>query len=377
MKLKNLFVITAAALAAAPALADINIGVVASLTGPAAALGAETRKAVSLFPTSVGGEKVNFILLDDATDPTAAVKNVRKLISEDKVDAILGPNLISTAVAMADVANGEKVPMISVAPLDVSGDKRGFVFRSEPSADLMVQRVVADMVAAGVKTVGFIGFSDSWGEVLHKALTKAAEGKITIVATERYGRADPSVQAQILKLISAKPDAVFVGASGTPAAMPQITLRERGFKGRIYQSHGVTSKEFLRVGGKNVEGALIPVGPVLVAEQLPDSHPTKKNAVAFVQTLEAKYGPDSRSTFAGATWDAWLLLQNAIAGAQKGKAKAGTPEYRAALRDGIEKTSKLVGTNGVYSMAAGDHAGYDASAIVMIKVENNHWKLVK
>lgn len=377
MKLKNLFVMTAAALAAAPAVADINVGVVASLTGPAAALGAETRKAVSLFPTTVGGEKVNFILLDDATDPTAAVKNVRKLISEDKVDAILGPNLISTAVAMADVANGEKVPMISVAPLDVSGDKRGFVFRSEPSADLMVQRVVADMLANGVKTVGFIGFSDSWGEVLHKALTKAAEGKITIVASERYGRADPSVQAQALKVISAKPDAVFVGASGTPAAMPQITLRERGFKGRIYQSHGVTSKEFLRVGGKNVEGALIPVGPVLVAEQLPDSHPTKKNAVAFVQTLEAKYGPDSRSTFAGATWDAWLLLQNAIAGAQKAKVKAGTPEYRAALRDGIEKTSKLVGTNGVYSMAAGDHAGYDASAIVMIKVESNHWKLVK
>ena len=248
MKLKNLFVITAAALAAAPAVADINVGVVASLTGPAAALGAETRKAVSLFPTTVGGEKVNFILLDDATDPTAAVKNVRKLISEDKVDAILGPNLISTAVAMADVANGEKVPMISVAPLDVSGDKRGFVFRSEPSADLMVQRVVADMLANGVKTVGFIGFSDSWGEVLHKALTKAAEGKITIVASERYGRADPSVQAQALKVISAKPDAVFVGASGTPAAMPQITLRERGFKGRIYQSHGVTSKEFLRVG---------------------------------------------------------------------------------------------------------------------------------
>ena len=377
MKLKNLFVITAAALAAAPAVADINVGVVASLTGPAAALGAETRKAVSLFPTTVGGEKVNFILLDDTTDPTAAVKNARKLISEDKVDAILGPNLISTAVAMADVANGEKVPMVSVAPLDVAGDKRAFVFRSEPSADLMVQRVVADMVAAGVKTVGFIGFSDSWGEVLHKALTKAAEGKITIVASERYGRADPSVQAQALKVISAKPDAVFVGASGTPAAMPQITLRERGFKGRIYQSHGVTSKEFLRVGGKNVEGALIPVGPVLVAEQLPDSHPTKKNAVAFVQTLEGKYGPDSRSTFAGATWDAWQLLQNAITGAQKGKAKPGTPEFRAALRDGLEKTSKLVGTNGVYTMSAGDHAGYDASAIVMIKVENNRWKLVK
>lgn len=377
MKLNQLFTLTIAALATAPAFADINVGVIASLTGPAAALGAETKKAIALFPSTVGGEKVNFILLDDGTDPTSAVKNVRKLISEDKVDAILGPNLISTAVAMADVANAEKTPMVSVAPLDVSGDKRGYVFRSEPSADLMVQRIVSDMLENGAKTVGFIGFSDSWGELLLKALTKAADGKLNIVASERYGRADPSVQAQVLKVMAAKPDVVFVGASGTPAAMPQITLRERGYKGRIYQSHGVTSKEFLRVGGKAVEGALIPVGPVLVAEQLPDSHPAKKNGVAFVKELEAKNGPDSRSTFAGASWDAWLLLQNAIVGAQKGKAKAGTPEFRAALRDGIEKTSKLVGTNGVYTMAAADHAGYDASSIVLIKVENNHWKLVK
>lgn len=377
MKLNKLLALTIAALAAAPAFADINVGIIASLTGPAAALGAETKKAVALFPATVGGEKVNYILLDDATDPTSAVKNVRKLISEDKVDAILGPNLISTAVAMADVANAEKTPMVSVAPLDVAGDKRGYVFRSEPSADLMVQRIVADMVENGAKTVGFIGFSDSWGELLLKALTKAGEGKLDIVASERFGRADPSVQAQVLKIMAAKPDVVFVGASGTPAAMPQITLRERGYKGKIYQSHGVTSKEFLRVGGKAVEGALIPVGPVLVAEQLPDSHPAKKNGVAFVKDLEAKNGPDSRSTFAGASWDAWLLLQNAIVGAQKGKAKAGTPEFRAALRDGIEKTSKLVGTNGVYTMAANDHAGYDASSIVLIKVENNRWKLVK
>ncbi|WP_153131278.1 ABC transporter substrate-binding protein [Dechloromonas hortensis] len=377
MKPNQLFALTIAALATAPAFADINVGVIASLTGPAAALGAETKKAIALFPSTVGGEKVNFILLDDGTDPTSAVKNVRKLISEDKVDAILGPNLISTAVAMADVANAEKTPMVSVAPLDVSGDKRSYVFRSEPSADLMVQRIVSDMLENGAKTVGFIGFSDSWGELLLKALSKAAEGKLNIVASERYGRADPSVQAQVLKVMAAKPDVVFVGASGTPAAMPQITLRERGYKGRIYQSHGVTSKEFLRVGGKAVEGALIPVGPVLVAEQLPDSHPAKKNGVAFVKELEAKNGPDSRSTFAGASWDAWLLLQNAIVGAQKGKAKAGTPEFRAALRDGIEKTSKLVGTNGVYTMAAADHAGYDASSIVLIKVENNHWKLVK
>lgn len=380
MKLKTLFASVIAAigtLSTLSAQADINVGVIASLTGPAAALGAETRKAVAMFPTSIGSEKVNYILLDDATDPTSAVKNVRKLIGEDKVDAILGPNLISTATAMADVANQDKTPMISVAPLDLSGDKRQWIFRSEPSADQMVERIVHDMLEKGVKSVGFIGFSDSWGELLFKALTKATGDKIKIVASERYGRTDPSVQAQVLKVLAAKPDVVFVGASGTPAAMPQITLRERGYKGPIYQSHGVTSKDFLRVGGKAVEGALIPVGPVLIAEQLPDSHPTKKAGSEFVKNLEAKYGPDSRSTFAGASWDAFLLLQNGINGALKGKAKPGTPEFRTAIRETLEKTNKLVGTNGVYTISAKDHAGYDPAAIVLIKVENNHWKLVK
>jgi len=365
-------------LTASSAFADITIGVVASMTGPAAALGAETRKAMALFPQTIGSEKINFILLDDATDPTSAVKNARRLISEDKVDAILGANLISTSTAMADVANMEKVPMISIAPLDVSGNQRSYIFRSEPSADLMVQRVVDDMVSSGVKTVGYIGFSDSWGELLYKALAKKTEGKIHIVAVERYGRTDPSVQAQVLKVMLAKPDVVFIGASGTPAATPQITLRERGFKGRIYQSHGVTSKEFLRVGGKAVEGALIPVGPVLVAEQLPENHPTRKVSIDFVHAFEAKYGPNSRSTFAGASWDAWLILQNALSTTlSANKAKSGTPEFRAILRDNIEKTHKLIGSNGIYTMSTTDHAGYDSSAIVLIKVENNNWKLVK
>ncbi|SIS52091.1 ABC transporter substrate-binding protein [Insolitispirillum peregrinum] len=370
--------LTALALLAglSPAQADITVGVMASLTGPAAALGAETRKAVALFPTEVNGEKVRFVVMDDATDPTNAVKNVRKLISEDKVDALLGPNLISTAVAMADVANDEAVPMVSVAPLDVEGDKRRFIFRSEPSADLMVQRLVWDMETRGIHKVAFIGFADSWGELLLKALTKAGKDKIEIVATERYGRADPSVQAQVLKVVSSKPDAVFIGASGTPAAMPQITLRERGYKGLIYQSHGVTSKDFLRVGGKAVEGAVVPVGPVLVAEQLPASHPTKATSEAFVKAFEQQNGTDSRSTFAGASWDAWLLLQEGLKGALAQKAKPGTVEFRTAVRDQIEKT-RLVGSNGVYTLSATDHAGYDPEAIVLVTVNNGQWSLLQ
>lgn len=367
---------TLVAILPAPVMADINIGVIASLTGPAAALGADTRRALALFPERIGDEKVNFILLDDATDPTNAVKNARKLISEDRIDALLGPNLISNAIAIADIANTAQTPMVSVAPLNVEGDGRRYVFRSEPSADIMVQRIVRDMQARGAKTVGFIGFADSWGDLLWNALQTQTEGKLDIVASERFGRADASVQAQVLKLLAAKPDVVFVGASGTPAVMPQITLRQRGYKGPIYQSHGVTSKDFLRVGGKAVEGALIPVGPVLVAEQLPDGHPNKTVATAFVQALEGRHGPDSRSTFAGASWDAWLLLQDAILAAQRQQIRPGTPEFRNALRDNLEQTDGLVGTNGVYRMSATDHAGYDPEAVVLITVEDNRWKLV-
>lgn len=365
------------AFSTAPALADINVGVVFSLTGPAASLGSETKKAIALMPATIGKEKVNYIVLDDATDPTNAVKNARKLIIESKVDAIIGPNLITNGMAMADVVNEEKVPMISIAPVDPAADKRSWVFRVEPTADVMVSRVVEDMKAKGIKTVGFIGFSDSWGELLLKALTKTTEAAdIKIVATERYARTDTSVAGQTLKLLAAKPDAVFVGGSGTPAALPQTTLRERGYKGPIYQSHGVANKEFLRIGGKNVEGARLPVAPVLVAEQLPAAHPNKQSGEAFLQKLEAQHGADSRSTFAGAAWDAWLLLENALNGALK-SAQPGTPAFREGVRNALEKTAGLVGVNGIYTMSAEDHGGYDPKAVVLIEVVDGKWKLVQ
>lgn len=360
-----------------PVFAEINIGVIASLTGPAASLGIETKKVISMFPDELEGEKINYFILDDQSDPTSAVNNARKLISDKKVDVIIGPNLIVSAMAIADLANEEKTPMVSIAPLDVSGDRRRYIFRSEPSADIMVNRVVDDMLENGIKKIGFIGFSDSWGELLLNALISSSKGKLEIVGVERYNRSDASVMAQVLKLILAKPEAIFVGASGTPAALPQLTLVGRGYKGKIYHSHGVTNKEFIRVGGKSVEGALIPVGPVLVAEQLPDDHPNKKNAISFVHELESRNGPDSRSTFAGASWDAWLLTQRGLLYAIKSNARPGTLEFRNAVRDGIEKTGRLIGVNGVYNMSDNDHAGYDPSVIVLVSVHNGRWKLVK
>lgn len=377
LRIKTQLAALALALSAGPALADINVGVVFSLTGPAASLGAETKKAIEFLPASLGGEKINYIVLDDATDPTNAVKNARKLVGEDKVDAIIGPNLITNGMAMVDVANEAKVPMLSIAPIDPAADKRAWAFRVEPTADIMVGRVVEDMKAKGVKTVGFIGFSDSWGELLLKALTQTTQAAgIKIVATERYARTDTSVTGQSLKVLSARPDAVFVGGSGTPAALPQTTLRERGYKGPIYQSHAVANKEFLRLGGKNVEGARLPVAPVLVAEQLPDGHPNKTAGVAFLQQLEGKLGADSRSTFAGAAYDAGLLLENAMKEAIK-TAKPGTAEFRDGIRKALESTKGLVGVNGTYTLSAEDHGGYDPKAVVLIEVVNGKWSLVK
>ena len=362
--LKTSVAALALSVAGGSALADINVGVVFSLTGPAASLGAETKKAVELMPQTLGAEKINYIILDDATDPTNAVKNARKLIGEHKVDVILGPNLITSGTAMADVANEEKTVLLSTAPIEVAADKQKWAFRVEPTAEIMVGRAVADMKEKGIKTVGF-------------ALTKTTEAAgIKIVATERFARTDTSVTGQALKVLAPKPDAVFVGGSGTPAALPQSTLRERGYKGPIYQSHAVANRDFLRVGGKAVEGARLAVAPVLVAEQLPDSHPNKKVGLAFVQAVEAKNGPNTRSTFAGASWDGWLMLEGAFTTALK-SARPGTPAFREGVRDALEKTSKLVGANGTYTMSPTNHGGYAPTSPVLIEVANGSWKLVK
>ena len=241
----------------------------------------------------------------------------------------------------------------------------------------MAAAIGEHMAAAGVKSVGFIGYSDPYGELWLKAFQAVAEQRgLKIVAAERYNRNDTSVTGQALKIVSANPDAVLIAGSGTPAVLPQATLLERGYKGKLYQTHGVANRDFLRVGGKNVEGTVFPVGPMLLAEQLPDSHPSKKPALAYVKAYEAAHGPDSRSTFGAHAWDAFLLLQAAVPEALK-KAKPGTPEFRQALRDALENVKELPAAHGVFSMSAKDHNGLDHRSRVMAQVERGTWKLIK
>lgn len=373
-------VAAAAAIACGAALADITVGVTVSATGPAASLGIPEKNTIALMPRTIAGEKVNYIVLDDASDTTTAVGNTRKLISESKVDIILGSSTTPNSLAMIDVAAEAQTPMISMAasarivePMDA---KKKWVFKT-PQNDIMMSLAIADhMSNAGVKTVAFIGFADAYGEGWYQEFSKAAAlKKIQIVGNERYARTDTSVTGQTLKMISAKPDAVLIAGSGTPAALPQKALKERGFAGKVYQTHGVANADFLRVGGKDVEGTFLPSGPVLVAEQLPASHPVKKSAMAYVTAYEAVHGKGSVSTFGAHGWDAGVLMAAAVPVALK-KAKPGTVEFRTALRDALEQIKELPGAHGIFNMSENDHLGLDQRARVMVKIENGAWKYI-
>jgi len=363
------------------ALADINVGVTLSATGPAASLGIPEKNTIALLPTTIGGQKVNYIVLDDASDTTAAVKNAKKLISEHKVDVVVGSTTTPNSLAMIDTMAEAETPMIAMAAsariVEPQDEKRKWVFKTPQNDAQMSTAIVEHMTSHNVKTVAYIGFADAYGEGWHGEFAKVAEArKLSLVAKEGFNRTDTSVTGQVLKVLAAKPDAVLIGGAGTPAALPQKVLRERGYKGAIYQTHGVANADFLRVGGKEVEGTLLPAGPVLVAEQLPNDNPIKKAALGYVGKYEAAHGKGSVSTFGAHAWDAGVLLQNAIPEALK-KAQPGSKEFRKALRDALEATRNLVASHGVFNMSASDHLGFDQRARVMVTIENGGWKLVK
>lgn len=369
-----------ATLAAANVHAQIKVGVSISTTGPAASLGIPEKNTVSLFPVEIAGQKVQYIVLDDASDATQAVKNARKLGSEDKVDLLIGSSITPTSLAMLEVAAETQTPMISIAggsrivePMDA---KRHWVFKTTQHDGQMAAAITQHMANNGVKSMGFISFSDAYGDGWWTEAQKMADvRKIKVVANERFARTDTSVTGQVLKLVSANPDAILIAASGTPAALPQKALRERGYRGKIYQTHGVANSDFLRVCGADCEGTFIPAGPMLVAAQLPDANPVKKSALAYVNKYTAAYNKDSLSTFGGHAWDAALLLQEAAKTAVP-KAKPGTKEFRAALRDGLEDIKNLPASHGIFNMTPTNHQGLDQRSQVMVRIEKGAWKYV-
>lgn len=354
---------------AAPAYADLKVGIDLSTTGPAAVIGITSKNAILMWPKTIAGQPAHYIVLDDGSDPGAAVRNIRKLINEDHVDVIVGPNVTPAALAALDAVADSHTPMItligSASVVEPQQGKRVWAFKMAQTDSAMADVMTRYMANHGVKTVGFIGFADSYGESWLKEFSTFAKLRhIELVATERYNRTDSSVTGQTLKLIAAHPDAILVAGAGTPAVLPQRELIERGYKGPIYQTHGIATPAFIKLGGKDVEGTLFPTQPVVVARTLPADHPAKKAALAFVDAYEAKYGPGSVTQFAGDAAGVYPRLNDAVARALK-TAQPGTEAFRTALRAALEQAHELIVPNGVVNTSATDHVGLDQRASVM------------
>jgi branched-chain amino acid transport system substrate-binding protein len=359
------------------ALAQVKIGLVLSLTGPAASLGIPARDTAALLPTDIAGQKVEYIVLDDASDTTQAVKDAKKLIGDEHVDAIIGASTTPGTLAMLDVVAKGQTPTISLAssaaviqPVDA---ERRWMFKTPQTDAMMLAAIMEHAASRGVKTIAYIGQADAFGATFYSDVVRSAQQHhMTVIRNERFNRADPVMINQALKIVALHPDAVIVGAGGTAAALPPRALRERGYKGLIYHNHGVANRDFLQVCGTDCNGTFVPVSPVLVASQLPQDWPTRPVALDYVSKYEARDGDGSVSASGAYAWDAGMLLQNAIPVALK-KAAPGTVEFRRALRDALESTRDLAVTNGVVTMSRTDHLGLGPHSHVIVKISDGEW----
>ncbi|MBO9645474.1 MAG: ABC transporter substrate-binding protein [Pseudacidovorax sp.] len=370
-----------AAAAVAAQAADLKVGLSVSLSGPNSSIGvpyAKGMQAALAYKGEIAGRKVQLIVLDDGSDPTTAGRNARKLVEEDKVDVLMGTSGVPAAIAMAQVGRDAKVPMVGLTPLLLNPAENPWVMTVAQPTPLMIDAVVQRMKKDGVRTVGYIGFSDAWGDLVFTALNKAAaDAGIQVLGNERYARSDQSVTGQVLKLMAMRPDAVMTGGAGTPGALPFLALADRGFKGKVYGQHGLINPDFVRVVGAAGQGALMSTGPVIVAEQLPADYPTRKIGLAFRDIYQKVNNAPTSDAFSAYSFDGWLVFVDA---AQRvlatGKTEPGTPEFRAALRDAIFSTREVVGTHGVYNFKPGDLYGVDERARVIVTLEKGQWKLV-
>jgi branched-chain amino acid transport system substrate-binding protein len=356
---------------------DITVGVSLPLTGPASGLGIPIGNAIKLWPASIAGEKLNVIVMDDATDPTKGVQNANRLVTESRADVVVGSAATPVAIAMAGPLAESSTPQLMLSPGTLAPGKDGWTFRLAQSNAVMAHAVVQHMLRQGIKTVGFLGYADAYGESWLKEFqaeaARTAPG-MKVIATERFARSDTSVTGQALKLAAANPDAILIAASGSGAAMPHKGVVERGYKGKIYQTHAAASRDLIRVGGKDVEGAFVVSGPAVVAEQLAAGNPSKAVALDYVQSYEKAYGPASRNQFAAHGFDVAVLLQKAVPIALK-SAKPGTPEFRVALRNALETMGRTVVSQGVLTYTKDDHWGFQPETGVMLKVVNGDWKV--
>src|SRR6201987_2699328 len=362
---------------AAAQTGEITIGISITTTGPGAALGIPERNALDFVPKEIAGYPLKGIVLDDGGDPTTATTNARRFVTESKADIIMGSSITPPSIAVSNVANEAGIPHFGLAPLPITPESAKWSVDMPQPVPIMGKVLYEHMKNHNVKTVGYIGYSDSYGDLWFNDLKKQGVPMgMTVVDEERFARPDTSVTGQVLKLVAANPDAILVGASGTAAALPQAELRDRGYKGLIYQTHGAASMDFIRIAGKAAEGVIMASGPVMSPETQPDSALTKKPGLALNTAYEAKYGPNSRSQFAGHSYDAFEVLKRVIPTALK-TAKPGTPEFREALRQALLTERDIAASQGVYNFTEKDRYGLDDRSRILLTVKDGEYMLAR
>jgi len=376
----GLWAVASTMLLVSPAQADIKVGIVVSATGPGSALGQPQMKTIAALPTEIAGEKVVYVALDDESDPTKGTQNARRLVIQDGVDVLIGSSLTPVTMPMIDVAMESKTPIISLAaatsivkPID---DRRRWAFKVVPNDDLMAAAILKHIATSGIKTLGYIGVSDGYGEGYYSEVSRLAPTLgLTVTTHEVYARADTSVTGQALKVIATNPEAVFIASAGTPAVLPQEALRARGYTGKIFQTHGVATEDFIKLGGANVEGAVFSGEAFTIADDLASDDPFRRARDEFVAAYERANGTKP-NMFAAHLWDAMTLIKRAAPNALN-TAKAGTPEFRSALRDDLERVKDVYLNNGLSTMTPDNHNGYDARSAFLIKVEGGKFRLAR
>jgi branched-chain amino acid transport system substrate-binding protein len=371
-------------LLAAPQLAEaeILVGFVTGLSGPVSSIGIPNAKGLAAgqaYVSEIEGEKIRVIQLDDGSDATISTRNARKLVEQENVDILIGTSGAPQTRAMATAAIEMKVPMIAIAPIPPvpAGDEGPWVVQTPQPMSLLVRGVVEDMKRRGLNTVAFIGFSDALGDLMYDALVQNAKTlDMDVVADERYARSDTSVTAQVLRAMSRRPDAIMLGGTGTPGALPVITLSARGYRGPLYGNNGLISLDFLRLAGKSADGIICPTGPVTAAEQLPDSNPIRKVALAFREAYAKANNEEPTDSFSSYAFDGWLLFVDAAKRAISTGAKPGSTAFRAALRQALFTTKEAVGVQGIYTFSPADRHGVDDRSRILVRIEGGKYKLL-
>ena len=368
---------TVAALAfAQPASAQIKIGSVLSVTGPASFLGDPEKKTLEMYVDQinakggVNGEKLQLIIYDDAGNANSAKTFATRLIEEDKVVAMIGGTSTGATLAMIPVFEDAQVPFISLAgAIQIVEPVRKWVFKTPHTDKMACQKIFADLKARNLTTVGMISGTDAFGKSMRdQCVAVAPQDGIKIAHEETYGPRDSDMTPQLTNIKNtAGVQAVVNPGFGQGPAIVTRNYKQLGITVPLYESHGVASKQYVELAGPAAEGVRLPAAALLIADKLPANDPQKPVVVNYTKEYEAKTG-QAVSTFGGHAYDGLMILVEAM---QRAKSADSTK-----IRDEIERTKGYVGTGGIVNMSATDHLGLDLSAFHVLEIEGGDWMLV-